>query len=49
MWKKFKSENAKNERLLCKKNIIILLPTRFGRWCIFPRVANLFFANGCSK
>jgi hypothetical protein len=49
VWKKLKSENVKNERLLCKNNIIILLPTTFGCWCHFPRVGNLFFANGCLR
>jgi hypothetical protein len=49
MRKKLKSENAKNERLLCENDIIILLPTTFGCWYIFPRVGNLFFANGCSN
>ncbi len=49
VWKKLKSENVKNERLLCKNNIIILLPTTFGCWCHFPRVGNLFFAKGCLR
>ncbi len=39
----------KNGGFPCKNNTIFLLSTTLGRWCHFPRVGNLFLANGCSK